>query len=91
MACIPAPEPAKTGGVSRKWSGTSTGRCRHGKTVVAMHRARWLSQRLADKPGKKVLFTTFTRNLAADIRANLQRLCSVKRWRVLKLLTLMPG
>ncbi|WP_187169822.1 UvrD-helicase domain-containing protein, partial [Enterococcus faecium] len=33
-----------------------------GKTVVAMHRARWLSQRLADKPGKKVLFTTFTRN-----------------------------
>src|SRR5690606_1601248 len=30
-----------------------------GKTVVAMHRARWLSQRLADKPGKKVLFTTF--------------------------------
>ena len=47
-----------------------------GKTVVAMHRARWLSQRLADKPGKKVLFTTFTRNLAADIRANLQRLCT---------------
>ncbi|MCZ5028428.1 hypothetical protein O5904_24450, partial [Escherichia coli] len=41
-----------------------------------MHRARWLSQRLADKPGKKVLFTTFTRNLAADIRANLQRLCT---------------
>ncbi|EPZ2125339.1 UvrD-helicase domain-containing protein [Escherichia coli] len=47
-----------------------------GKTVVAMHRARWLSQRLVDKPGKKVLFTTFTRNLAADIRANLQRLCT---------------
>ena len=47
-----------------------------GKTVVAMHRARWLAQRLVDQPGKKVLFTTFTRNLAADIRANLQRLCS---------------
>lgn len=47
-----------------------------GKTVVAMHRARWLAQRLTDQPGKKVLFTTFTRNLAADIRANLQRLCS---------------
>ncbi|MGE6101706.1 3'-5' exonuclease, partial [Aeromonas salmonicida] len=47
-----------------------------GKTVVAMHRARWLAQRLLDQPGKKVLFTTFTRNLAADIRANLQRLCS---------------
>jgi len=47
-----------------------------GKTVVAMHRARWLAQRLGDQPGKKILFTTFTRNLAADIRANLQRLCS---------------
>ena len=47
-----------------------------GKTVVAMHRARWLAQQLKDKPGKKILFTTFTRNLAADIRSNLQRLCS---------------
>ena len=47
-----------------------------GKTVVAMHRARWLAQQLKDQPGKKVLFTTFTRNLAADIRGNLQRLCS---------------
>ncbi|MDV2961148.1 ATP-dependent helicase [Shewanella algae] len=47
-----------------------------GKTVVAMHRARWLAQRLVDQPGKKVLFTTFTRNLAADIRNNLQRLCT---------------
>lgn len=47
-----------------------------GKTVVAMHRARWLAQQLKDQPGKKVLFTTFTRNLAADIRGNLQRLCT---------------
>lgn len=47
-----------------------------GKTVVAMHRARWLAQQLKNQPSKKVLFTTFTRNLAADIRGNLQRLCS---------------
>jgi len=47
-----------------------------GKTVVAMHRARWLAQQLKGQSGKKVLFTTFTRNLAADIRGNLQRLCS---------------
>ncbi len=47
-----------------------------GKTVVAMHRARWLAQQLIGQPGKKVLFTTFTRNLATDIRANLQRLCT---------------
>lgn len=31
MACVPAPEPAKTGGVSGKWSGTCIRWCRHGK------------------------------------------------------------
>jgi superfamily I DNA/RNA helicase len=48
-----------------------------GKTVVAMHRARWLAQQLikAGAPGR-VLFTTFTRNLATDIRANLTKICS---------------
>jgi hypothetical protein len=45
-----------------------------GKTVVAMHRAKWLAeQRTPD--GKKVLFTTFTRNLASDIEQNLSTLC----------------
>lgn len=46
-----------------------------GKTVLAMHRARWLAEnRVA--PGKKILFTTFTRNLATDIEDNLRTLCS---------------
>jgi superfamily I DNA/RNA helicase len=45
-----------------------------GKTVVAMHRAKWLAeQRTPD--GKKVLFTTFTRNLASDIEQNIRTLC----------------
>jgi superfamily I DNA/RNA helicase len=46
-----------------------------GKTVVAMHRARWLAENLCTAPGDRVLFTTFTANLAADIRANLETLC----------------
>ena len=46
-----------------------------GKTVVAMHRARWLAQNVAVEPDQRVLFTTFTHNLAADIRANLEKLC----------------
>lgn len=46
-----------------------------GKTVVAMHRARWLAENVLDAPHQRVLFTTFTRNLAADIRANLAALC----------------
>jgi superfamily I DNA/RNA helicase len=44
-----------------------------GKTVVAMHRARELAQRCPS--GKKVLFTTFTANLAADVRSLLSSLC----------------
>ena len=50
-----------------------------GKTVVAMHRAAWLAKRL-DVPGQKILFTTFTRNLAADIAENLKKLCSPDEW-----------
>lgn len=46
-----------------------------GKTVLAMHRAKWLAEN-ATPDGKKVLFTTFTKNLAIDILENLRTLCS---------------
>lgn len=46
-----------------------------GKTVLAMHRAKWLAENRTQS-GKKVLFTTFTRNLATDIEQNLRTLCS---------------
>ena len=46
-----------------------------GKTVLAMHRAKWLAEH-ATPEGKKVLVTTFTRNLAIDIETNLHTLCS---------------
>lgn len=45
-----------------------------GKTVVAMHRAKWLAEN-AVSAGKKVLFTTFTKNLAIDIEENLKTMC----------------
>lgn len=45
-----------------------------GKTVVAMHRAKWLAEKGLPE-GRKVLFTTFTKNLAVDIQANLRSLC----------------
>ncbi len=50
-----------------------------GKTVVAVHRAAWLA-RNACAPGQKILFTTATQNLAADIAASLQKLCSREEW-----------
>lgn len=46
-----------------------------GKTVVAMHRAKWLAKHLAPNDGK-ILFTTFTKNLASDIQQNLNKICS---------------
>jgi hypothetical protein len=65
--------------VERQWSGAVRvlGGAGTGKTVVAMHRARWLANELikTSSPGR-VLFTTFTRNLATDIRANLTKICS---------------
>jgi hypothetical protein len=48
-----------------------------GKTVVAMHRARWLAENRT-KEDQKVFFTTFTRNLAIDIEENLKTLCSAQ-------------
>lgn len=64
--------------VERDWSGPVRvlGGAGTGKTVVAMHRARWLAQQLSDPAGARILFTTFTRNLATDIRSNLTKICS---------------
>ena len=44
-----------------------------GKTVLAMHRAKWLVQNRTPQ-GQKVLFTTFTRNLALDVAQNMKSL-----------------
>lgn len=46
-----------------------------GKTVVAMHRAKWLAENRTPV-GQKVLMITFTKNLAVDIEQNLRTLCS---------------
>ncbi|WFB06983.1 AAA family ATPase [Streptomyces sp. LX-29] len=46
-----------------------------GKTVVALHRALHLARRLpADAPDGAILLTTYTRDLAADLRRNLELL-----------------
>lgn len=47
-----------------------------GKTVVAIHRAKWLLENLLNRKEDRILFTTFTRNLAGDIKENLSKICS---------------
>ncbi|HQY92433.1 DEAD/DEAH box helicase [Caldilinea sp.] len=53
-----------------------------GKTVVAMHRARHLARTVFTAPDDRILFTTFTRNLAANIRQNLENLCGAEMARI---------
>ena len=64
--------------VYRHWNGPVRvlGGAGTGKTVVAMHRAAYLAEKLYTEPSERILFTTFTKNLAIDIRNNLAKLCS---------------
>ena len=64
--------------VERDWEGPVRvlGGAGTGKTVVAMHRAKWLAENIYTDDEDKILFTTFTRNLAEDIRENLRSITS---------------
>ena len=64
--------------VEKKYSGPARvlGGAGTGKTVVAMHRAKWLAGQLGGKD--KLLFTTFTANLAGDIKDNLRKICTIE-------------
>lgn len=64
--------------VERDWNGPVRvlGGAGTGKTVAAIHRAKWLALHRFTDLNDRVLFTTFTRNLAADIRENLAKICS---------------
>jgi superfamily I DNA/RNA helicase/mRNA-degrading endonuclease RelE of RelBE toxin-antitoxin system len=57
-----------------------------GKTVVAMHRAKYLASKLSGK--ESILFTTFTANLAGDIKDNLRKICSVEELRRIEVINL---
>lgn len=57
-----------------------------GKTVVAMHRARYLAS--GCKENERVLFTTFTANLAQDIKENLRKICSTDEMKKIEVIHL---
>ncbi len=60
---------ARTKGPMRVTGGAGTG-----KTVVALHRAAFLVREVYTKPDDRVLFTTFTVNLALDLRRQIEKL-----------------
>jgi len=47
-----------------------------GKTVVAMHRVKHLLEKVYIREDERILFTTFTKNLAEDIEGLLGTICS---------------
>ena len=57
-----------------------------GKTVVAMHRAKYLASKCEGQ--QRILMTTFTANLAADIRENLRKICTLEELRRIEVIHL---
>ena len=74
--------------VNKNYSGAARvlGRAGTGKTVVAMHRAKHLAATLKDK--ERILFTTYTANLASDIRDNLRKICTLEELRKIDVINL---
>ena len=70
--------PAQRKLVERSWNGPVRvlGGAGTGKTVVAMHRARWLVRNKFTDSRQRILLTTFTANLALDIEQNLRKICT---------------
>ena len=82
--------PSQRSLVERNWNGPVRvlGGAGTGKTVVAIHRAKWLIENVFKDEHDKILFTTFTRNLAADIQENLSKICSDKLMRRIEVVNL---
>lgn len=70
--------PAQRKIVNKEYSGPARvlGGAGTGKTVVVMHRAKYLASKC--KGNQRILVTTFTANLAADIRENLRKICTLE-------------
>jgi superfamily I DNA/RNA helicase len=76
--------------VEKNWNGPVRvlGGAGTGKTVAAMHRAKWLVNNFYIGLRKKILFTTFTKNLALDIEQNLEKICTEKELQAIEVTNL---
>ena len=74
--------------VNRSYNGPARvlGGAGTGKTVVAMHRAKHLADQTGDE--ERILFTTFTANLASDIKENLRKICTTDELRKIEVINL---
>jgi len=74
--------------VNKNYSGPARvlGTAGTGKTVVAMHRAKHLASLLTGK--ERILLTTYTTNLASDIKENLRKICTLEEFRRIDVINL---
>jgi len=74
--------------VGKKYNGPARvlGGAGTGKTVVAMHRAKKLVEAAGDD--EKILFTTYTKNLAEDIKDNLRKICTASEMKRIDIINL---
>lgn len=49
-----------------------------GKTVVAMHRAKYLASKIYTKNTDKILFTTYSKKLTKSVEYNLKNMCNLE-------------
>lgn len=63
-----------------------------GKTVVAMHRAKYLAENVYNAEGDQILYTTFSKKLTKSVEYNLKNMCdldTLKRIEVIHLHSLI--
>ena len=83
--------PAQRRPVERDWNGSVRilGGAGTGKTVVAMHRSRWLARSSLDSRDmfaseRNILLLTYTRNLADELKKHLHSICSRQEIRAIE-------
>ena len=83
--------PAQRRPVERDWNGSVRilGGAGTGKTVVAIHRSRWLARSSLDSRDmfaseRNVLLLTYTRNLADELKKHLHSICSRQEFRAIE-------
>ncbi len=78
--------------VERDWNGPVRvlGAAGTGKSVVAIHRAKWLAKQnlSSNNLHSQVLFVTFTKNLATDLKEKLRTICSLSELNQIKVVNL---
>lgn len=52
-----------------------------GKTVVALHRVKWLLEHVCTEPDQRILLASFSRTLANTLRSLLSQICSPEQLR----------